>query len=597
MLEAANEEILEKTFAPQYPAVLRKILWNRGFRENEEVEAFLHPSLSQVPNPVGSLKDLDLATDILLEVQKNKERVIIFGDYDVDGTTSTTLLVSVLRDFDFDVDYFIPHRVDDGYGVTLEAAKKLLNKEKNIHLVITCDCGIGSFEGIEFLKSNGVKVIVTDHHEVPQKRVSADAILNPKQTECNYPDKKLAGVGVAFLLLIGLRRALGRKDYQLSPFLDLVAVGTVCDVADLRGANRSLVKKGLIYLAQTKNKGLRALLKHLDLENKAIKAKDLGFLIGPRINAVGRIGNPELGVRTLLAQTEEEADEFVQKLETYNTERKSIQAKQLRSASKVAAVSFEKNPSLAAFVVSEEGFHLGVVGLLASRIAEEYKRPACVLTKLEDEHALVDFDEAQSIWKGSLRAPVGYHLSNALESIREEYPSLLKSGGGHALAAGVAIEEQDLEKFKDVFVQAIENQGHHEQVLSVDADFEESDGMELLLPYLEPMGNGNPAPLFRVKDFEVSDIRIMKEVHLKLKGRVGRGPLRSVLQFRSPWVNMFSSLLKRKLKVDFYGELTENEWRGNKSIEFILKDLLEVRDNGRPINIRSSSNEASNRQG
>jgi single-stranded-DNA-specific exonuclease len=582
-------------FAGKYPDLLRQILWSRGFRDADEIEDFLHPSLSQLPNPVGQLKDLERAIEILLEARHNKKKIVVFGDFDVDGATSTTLLVKFFKAQDWDVGFFVPHRVKDGYGVTVEGAEKLLDQNPDAQVVVTCDCGVASFEGIDFLRSKGVQVIVTDHHEVPPKRVSADAVINPKQADCPYPDKKLAGVGVAFLLIIGLRRALNLKNFSLAPYLDLVAVGTVCDVAELVGANRSLVKAGLKQLSNTVHPGLRALLKHLKLDGKTIKTTDLGFKIGPRLNAVGRIGDPSLGIRTLLADNQADADAGVADLERHNLERRSMQEKQLKTAMQVALDCFKKNPKMDSLVISDDSFHLGIVGLLAARLADQYKKPACVLSRLDDEHDLANFDTKEVLWKGSLRTPAGYHLSDALQSIRKKHPGILVSGGGHALAAGVAVEEKNLEKFKEIFNQTIASQEKVEATVSVDAHLESLDRIEEVLEYLEPIGNANPAPLIRVKDFVIHDVRIMKEIHIKLRGYLkskASGQYLSVLQFKSPWVKMFSGLLGKKVLLDFCGELSENEWNGRKSIEFVLKDLLEASESGGKINFRSIADEA-----
>jgi single-stranded-DNA-specific exonuclease len=586
------------------PPLLKKILLKRGLKEIE-LENYLSPSLALVPSPTDCLKDLDIALSLLKEARSERKRVIIFGDYDVDGTTSTALLVRVLSAWGFDVGYFIPHRVREGYGVTLKAAEILLSREPQVSLVVTCDCGVASFEGIEFLKSKNISVIVTDHHEVPPKRVSADAVLNPKQKDCGYPDKKLAGVGVAFLLLIGLRRALELKDFSLSKYLDLVAIGTVCDVAELVGANRILVKMGLERLAQTDKLGLQVMLRRLELTYKTIKARDLGFLIGPRLNAVGRVGEPDLGVRTLLSENAEEVENLVSILEKHNTARRDMQAEQLKLASQMAREMLAKNPQQKTIVLADASFHLGIVGLLAAKISEEFKRPTCVMTELVDEHALADLQAegiTGSLWKGSLRTPVGFHLSEALQSIRKLDPTLLKSGGGHALAAGVAIEYKNLEVFRNSFESVICAQNQIVLEVAADAELDQSEAIDQLLSLMEPIGNGNPAPLFFVRGFEPQRVQIMKDIHLKLHGRLKEQPW-ALLHFKSPYVKMFSGLSSEMtsqtaVSLDLLGELSENEWNGNKKIELQLKDLLEVRVSGKRIEIRkSSSDEISQSQG
>ncbi|MDB5038989.1 MAG: Single-stranded-DNA-specific exonuclease RecJ [Bacteriovoracaceae bacterium] len=578
----------ESSFLPDAPALLREVLWKRGFRSNDEATRFLYPSLSAIPSPLESLKDLPEAISLLLKARDTKDLVVIFGDYDVDGTTSTVLLYTVFKEWKLNVDFFIPHRVNEGYGVTLKAAKKLLKEKPETKLIVTCDCGVASFEGIEFLRSQNISVIVTDHHEVPSTRVNANAVLNPKQKDCHYPDKKLAGVGVAFLLVIGLRRALDLKDFSLSSWLDLVAVGTVCDVAELTGANRIFVRLGLQKLQTTERQGFKVMLRNQGLEGNVLKSRDLGFVIGPRLNAAGRIGEPTLGVNALLAKTEAEAYEYVSVLEKHNTERRELQASQMKEALEIAEKKLRATPHLKTIVIADPTFHLGIVGLLAARIAENFKRPACVLTELQDEHALADFEGRSGIWKGSLRTPPGHHLSEALAAIRIRSPELLLSGGGHALAAGVAISYKDLSLFEAEFEHAISHQVKIHIPTIVDARLGSPSKLQEVISLLEPFGNGNPPPLLLVEDFKLDRVQLMKDIHLKLHG-THHAAAWSVLHFKSPWVKLFSPYavsMNRDLKIDFLAELSENEWMGNKRIELVLKDLLEMRVSGKRFEIQ-----------
>lgn len=583
-----------ESFLKDYPELLREILWKRGFQQEEAAHLYLHPTLSDFPSPNGVLKDLDLALQILLKAHEQKKEVIVFGDYDVDGTTSTALLVTGLKKLGFKVSYFIPHRMEDGYGVTRKAAEKLLQKFPEAEVVVTCDSGIASHEGIEILKSRNLSVIVTDHHEVPRVRVSADAILNPKQSDCSYPDKKLAGVGVAFLLLMGLRRAFNAKDFSLSPFLDLVAVGTVCDVAELSGANRILVKFGLPKIMDSNFRGLKVLASRV-LEARPtsmpqIKVRDLGFFIGPRLNASGRLGDPELGLKCLLAEDFSEAVRCADELEQKNKERRALQDAQVKDAQSKARDIFQKNPQLSAMVVESPDYHLGIVGLVASKLSESFKRPSCVMTKIVDEHELAFFGEAKNLWKGSLRAPVGFHLANALDEIRKKHPHLLKSGGGHALAAGVAIEEESLDQFKLAFTEVIAEQIRTEARWTADAVLENGMDLDGILDFMEPLGQGNPSPLIEVRDFHIDQVQRMKDIHMKIKGLKGSKRF-SLLQFQSPWVTMLENLAREEgpLHLDFLGELSENEWQGRRTVEFLLKEILDVRVKGRSQNVRPTA--------
>ncbi len=547
----------------------------------------MFPKLQDIASPQDTLKDLREAIQILLEVKDRQDLIVIYGDYDVDGATSTALLLRGLRALGFKAEAFIPHRVEDGYGVTVKGSEKLLAQFPKAQLILTCDNGIGAFDGIEFLRSQNLKVIVTDHHEAPSRRVKAHAILNPKQPGCAYPDKKLAGVGVAFLLLMGLRRALEAKDFSLNRFLDLVAVGTVCDVAELTGTNRIFVKYGLPRIENSEFLGLRELAERCPSGAAKIKAKDLGFFVGPRLNASGRLGDPELGFKTLLAEDRVEAQTLVQQLETLNARRKSMQEEQLGWAKASLA---SRSPRLA-IVLKDSRYHLGLVGLIAGRIAESFESPTCVLTRIDDEHEMAMFGQEAlntPLWKGSLRAPLGFHLAQALEDIKKAAPGLLVSGGGHAQAAGVALKEVDLEKFENLLQQSLQSQGKLEHALSYDAELEALDALSEVHSLLEPYGNGNPAPLIRIKDAKVSDVRKLKEIHLKFKAHKGRNSF-SVLQFQSPWVSMLANGggSPDELSIDFLAEPFENEWNGQVKQELLLKEVLGIHVKGKQVDVKA----------
>lgn len=585
----------EPSFLKDHPAFLREVLWNRGFRDDREATHFLHPSLAQIPNPLETLLDVNLAVSELLRARDRHECVVIFGDYDVDGTTSTVLLHSVLKAWEFRVEYFVPHRIQDGYGVTKKAAEKLIEKYPDAKLIVTCDCGIGSFEGVQYLKDRGARVVVTDHHEPPSKgRVAAEAVLNPKQKNCAYPDKKLAGVGVAFLLLIALRRALDLRSFQLNSYLDLVATGTVCDVAELVGVNRIFVKLGLSRISETRRLGLQEILRRHGLDQRKLTTRDLGFVIGPRLNAAGRVGDPSLGVRTLIAERFDEAMHLVSELEEHNLRRRQIQDAQVAEALKRADEILRSNPAKASLVISDAQFHLGIVGLIASRLSENYQRPICVLTEMKDEHALADYPGVEGLWKGSLRAPIGYHLAQALSQIPK---GILVSGGGHAQAAGVALIQDRLDDFVLGFEEAVRRQGRIEVPVEVDAILKDGQGLSESLQLLEPFGNGNPAPLVYVDDAELARVQVMKEIHLRLQTQIF-GQTWSVLQFKSPWVKLFLSCSRQSnVKIEFLAELSENEWNGNKRVELQLKDLLNIKVSGKEIEFKQRQNEASQSQG
>lgn len=567
-----------KDYLADFPLLLRRLLWSRGLSDQETALRYLYPRLSHIENPVGKLKDLSEAISILIRARDQAQEVVVFGDYDVDGASSSALLVDFLSQMGWKVSYYIPHRIEEGYGLSPLAAKKLLEKQTSAQVVVTCDCGISSFEGISFLKQKSLSVIVTDHHEPPERRVAADAILNPKQKDCAYPDKNLAGVGVAFLLVIALRRELAAKDFSLLPFLDLVALGTVCDVAPLRGANRVFVKAGLEVLKQTRRVGLRALMSEASVNPIRLKCRDLGFGLGPRLNAAGRIGDPFLGVNTLLATDQTEAHSLARQLETHNMNRKQLQEEQILKAE--ASLSRSLSGEQKSVVVKDSSFHLGLVGLIASRLCENFSRPSCVMTRVEDEHELANYPCEENLWKGSLRAPPGFHLAEQLAWMEEQCPDLFVSKGGHALAAGLAVREKDLDRFEKMFEKSIRRCGGRKKPTGYDLELTTTEGLEKILPWLEPVGEGNPAPRFLLEGAELEYYRILKEKHLKFQALID-GKTWPLLHFQSPWVRMFSEVTKgRAIQLRGIVEILENEWRGQVKTELLLKELLELKVDG-----------------
>jgi len=589
-------------FAYDYPSLLRQILWTRGFRSNDEVKSFLNPSLSDVVSPHGKLLDLEDALGLLLKAKDQKSKIVVFGDYDVDGASSTSMLVTAFREMGFNVSYFVPHRVREGYGITTKAVQRLLREEPEVKLIVSCDCGISSFDGIEILKNKGVQVIVTDHHEVPENRVQADAIINPKQKKCQYPDKKLAGVGVAFLLLIALRRAMEARDFKLKNYLDFVALGTVCDLAELVGTNRAFVKAGLEVMNSNPRPGIQAIRLSSGFNSHRISSQDLGFIFGPRINACGRMGDPRTGIQLLLSEDLVSAKDSAHTLEELNQKRRQGQNQQAETAIQMANEMLNNNPNLKSLVLADENFHLGLVGLIASRLTENFKRPSCVLTKIVDEHALANYtDLSASLWKGSLRAPLGTHLAKTLQQISQEDSNFFVSAGGHAVAAGIALREENLKNFPEQFEKHLIQEAEIDSSPQADAVWENSFELDRILSLLEPLGQSNPAPRFYVRDFRFQSVRIMKEKHLKLKGAI-QGRNWSVLQFKSPWVSLFKRLetqsnSQRPLRLDFVGELFENEWNGKRSLELKLCELIEYRLGEKRHEPIRSSNEVSQSTG
>jgi single-stranded-DNA-specific exonuclease len=558
-------EPVPESYLPHLSWALRQVLWARGIGA-DEAEEFLEPQLSKLPDPFGRLKDLEIALEILERALRENLPILVFGDYDVDGTTSSALLTTAFRDFGFSTETYIPHRVREGYGLTPKAAENMLAKFPQVKVVVTCDCGISSFEGIEFLKQRKVEVIVTDHHTASDRRSVADAVLNPKQADCAYPDKNLAGVGVAFLLVCALRRHLKRPEMKLRAYLDLVAVGTLCDMVPLKGINRAFVRHGMQVLCEGTRLCWQAILETAGKNLSDLQAEDVGFLIGPRLNATGRLGEPSAGFNALMAKDLESARQAAAELESMNLARRKLQEQQTDEV----LLSLDTLGETHASVLWREDFHLGLVGLIASRVVEKTKRPACVLTRLEDEAS------GEPVWKGSLRAGEGFHLAGILAQIQAANPGTLISFGGHAAAAGVALYESQLEKFREAFMAACQKTDLIPAEWRVDFSLEgdsaavcQTAGLEKLKPF----GPDNPPPTAYVRGFQLQQAQILKKEHIRLEGRIGPQSWR-LLQFRSPWVSLFENQGQEIFSLDFVGELSENRWKGRSRWEWRLLDLM-----------------------
>ncbi|HSN69628.1 MAG TPA: DHH family phosphoesterase, partial [Thermoanaerobaculia bacterium] len=348
---------------------LEPVFARRGVRCAEELEAWRSPALSSLHDP-GTIGGMEAAASRILRAVRDRETILIYGDYDVDGVTSIVLLRTVLRSLGADVDFVVPHRVFDGYGLKIEVLDRVL-KDRDVRLVITVDCGITSVEPVAHAVDRGIDVIITDHHLPPELLPEAAAVLNPKQEGCSYPYKELAGVGVAFKLCCELIRRSG-SSLSIESLVKIAAIGTVADVAPLTGENRAIVKIGLAGLADPRNPGLRALLRSLQLLGKPLRASDVGFRIGPRINAAGRLASASTAIDLFDAPDEAAAVPLVAELERLNRERQALEAAVIRSAEESVAALGALPPIL---VVAGDGWHRGVVGLCAGRLAQKYNRP------------------------------------------------------------------------------------------------------------------------------------------------------------------------------------------------------------------------------
>ena len=486
--------------ALKIPVLIAQLLLNRGLEEPAQAHHFLFPKLSDLHNPF-LLKDMDKAVSRIGQAIANQEKIVIYGDYDVDGLTGTALIHHFLGQLTPHVDCYIPHRIHEGYGLNIEAVKKMA--AQGFSLIITTDCGISDNEAISLARHLGLDVIVVDHHQAPPDLPPAYAIINPKQPGCRFPFKELAGVGVSFNLIIALRQYLrdngiweGKKIPNLKAYLDLVALGTIADIVPLIDENRILVKSGLEVLKETTRPGLQA-LKGVSGLNHKLNAWDVAFRLAPRLNAAGRIAEPTLALRLLISKDTHEVQNLAEQLNQLNQERQKIEERVWREANKLVKDTGH-------CVLTHSNWHPGVIGIVAGRLTEAFNQPTILISLWQGQG------------RGSGRSLNGFNLYQALRSCA----SHLKSYGGHEQAAGLKIMPENLEKFINQFEELVKDGlKDHLPKLYVDTEVDLAEINRNFLEYLtlfEPYGLGNPEPTFCSKPIKIKQSTTVNERHLKL---------------------------------------------------------------------------------
>lgn len=538
------------------PPITAALLIARGFDTEEKANNFLNPQFSDIHDPY-LLKGMKEAVGRILKAIDNKEKILIWGDYDVDGTTGTTLLRKMIKILGGESGYYIPNRFTEGYGINIPALAKA--RADGYTLAISVDCGIRSFEPVEWANENGLDFIITDHHISDPVRGNppAFAVVNPNQPGCEYPDKHLAGVGVAFKLAQALLRERGHED-QIEDFLKITAIGTIADIMQLTGENRAIVTLGLRDLPKTKNLGLKALMEVSDCRSE-MTSMHIGFRIAPRINAAGRMDVAMQVVELLEADDFNKARRLAETLDTRNRERQEMQ----RRITELAILETDNITEQNFVVVAGENWHRGVIGLAASRIAERLYRPTIVLS-IED-----------GFGHGSARSIGSYHLLNALETC----PDLFEQFGGHAAAAGMKIKIENIDKLREILcAHAIEHITGDDLIPEVRIDAvikPESLDLRLVeeLSKFEPFGAGNPKPVFVTKDlYLLDDPYVMKEKHLKmhLSDNTGR-------RFEAVWWEGVDKLkgrtLKRAGRIELAYTTEANSWQGNTRLQLVVEDI------------------------
>ncbi len=533
-----------------HPTVAQ-LLVNRGIKTPQEAKSFLFDGFKDLHDPF-LLKDMKKAVDRIRKAKENKEIVLIFGDYDVDGVTSSAVLTNALKKMGIEVINHIPHRLTDGYGLNHQIVNQA--KEKNVSLLISVDCGISAVEEVETIKNAGIDVIVVDHHEpLEEKLPDAIAVIDPKRKDCPYPFGGLAAVALTFKLSQGLLGTDYIKD------LDLVALGTIADVVPLYGENRIFVKEGLPKIEKTKNLGLQALMKVARMKKKKLSPRHVGFILGPRINAMGRIDSAEKSLRLLLSQDETEATRIAQILEDNNRKRQSKQKEIIDQAfQKVEQeINFKEEKVI---VVWQEGWHRGIVGIVAARIMDTYYRPTIVLS-LEDGVAV-----------GSARSIEGFHLFDAIAHCAP----LLENYGGHKYAAGITIKEENIESFKNEINKIAEKELTVDKLtpsLSIDCEVPfDSINLDLvkIVEKLEPYGEANPEPLFCSRSVIVkSPPVVLSRETLKFSVTDGKN-IFSAVGFG---MGSYQSLVKEGKTIDIAYKISIDDWNKKPVVQLELKDI------------------------
>lgn len=542
------------TDALNVPAALASLVVMRGYDTPRKAKEFLRPSLDSLHDPF-LMKDMDVAVDLVRETVKKGETILLHGDYDVDGQCATTLLARTLAAGGADAVPFVPHRVRDGYDfgpAGIEAAEKAGAK-----LVITCDCGITAREAVRDARARGINVIVTDHHivgELPE----ANAVLNPKRADCEYPFKDLCGTGVAFKLAEALIPALNIPSNFRFHLLDLVALATVADIVSLRGENRVIVRHGLKLLAHSNWPGVRALVKSAGITGDTVSAGQVGFQISPRLNAAGRVGDAMDGVKLLMTDDPAEAATRAAQLEVMNTQRQDLDQKALEEALVMIEKDFDLDREYG-LVLAAEGWHSGVIGIVASRIVERYNRPA-VLIAVDGE-----------LGKGSCRSIPGFDLHAALSKCSD----LLERFGGHKMAAGLTVEKSMIPALRERFNSIVrEELGEDDLIPTRKVDLvisldQVDDSLETLLGYVEPCGIGNPKPVLALEQAAVRELRELKGKHLKMTIEDGSGRIEAI---GFNWVDRLSpEELEGTIRMAFH--LNRNEFRGRSTLQARVVDL------------------------
>lgn len=545
------EEIKSKYKVNQ---LLATILANRNILKEEDIRLFLNPTRNDFYNPF-LITDMDIAVNRIIKAIENKENITIYGDYDVDGITSITVLKSFLNDIGVETNTYIPNRLIEGYGLNKEAIDKI--SKKGCNLMITVDCGISAIEEIEYANSLGIETIITDHHEAGNEIPKAIAVIDNKRKDSKYPFRELAGVGVVFKLIQAIGITLKLKEESYLKYLDIVCIGTISDIVPLVDENRVIAKLGLLLVAQTKNIGLRSIINSSGY-NK-IDSNTISFGVAPRINACGRMGKAEEALELFLSKDKNEVNELTNKLNEHNRKRQETEKAIFENAlEKIKAEHLDENKAI---IVGGENWHHGVIGIVSSKITEMYFKPSILFSFEED-----------GIGKGSGRSIPGFDLHEALMKCSDT----IEKFGGHSMAVGITVKKDNLEKFKKEFEQ-IATQSKIDEIIpiiNIDAKVDLSDidkEMVESLKQLEPFGEANKMPVFAFKNLKIDSIRALSEgKHLKLTLK-DNNYIINAIGFN---IGYLANEYRIGDKIDVAGVLEINTFNGVDNLQINIKDIM-----------------------
>ncbi|MBU9712515.1 single-stranded-DNA-specific exonuclease RecJ [Evansella tamaricis] len=574
IIKPDENKVQEFSRALHISKIAARFLVQRGFSTVEGAKNFLHTDHNSLHDPF-LLKDMEKAVERIKRGIAAGEKILVFGDYDADGVTSTSLMFLTLKDLGAQVGYYVPNRFTEGYGPNEQAFRQA--KEEDVSIIITVDTGISAVHEAEVAKELGIDLIITDHHEPPPQIPDGFAVVNPKREDCTYPNPSLAGVGVAFKVSHAL--------YGRSPdeFLDLVAIGTIADLVPLKGENRYLATAGVHKLRQGQRVGIKALLDLCGVQAQEVSEEQIGFVIGPRLNAAGRLDSADPAIHLLISEDPYEAEELAMMIDDYNKERQKI----VNEMAKEAEEQVEKQGIPPVIIVGQEGWNAGVIGIVASRLVEKYYRPTIVLS-LNNETGLA---------KGSARSIEGFDMFQSLSQCREWLPHF----GGHPMAAGLTMEIANIDKLHGKLMKLAESTMKPEdwiRSLSVDlpVEVEEVTTEAILdLQQMAPFGVGNPAPKVLLENIEFSSIKKIgaKQDHLKVSIR-NRDTVLDGIGFR---MGELQGEVSPLAKVSVVGQLSINEWNGNIKPQLVIEDLkveewqlFDLRSNKEPWTVLNNLN-------